>query len=143
MTTVDIIRRLSIRYGKGELVEVAAGSPPPYWRMLIPRLIDNDDKVEITVEYWLQQKGRNHPPLAHYATPGFEFAPKENDRLFAAIIPLQKPYLWPDDRLSPTELWLQTMSFQLDIHNGSEKINPSVATGVRLHLATAQLELVG
>lgn len=143
MTNVDIIRRLSIRYGKGELIEVSPGCPPPYWRAILPRILESNDQPEITIEYWLQHSGRNHPPLHQYATPGFEFAAKENDRLFAAIIPPQKNYLWPDDKVSPKELWIHTLSFQLDIHNGPEQLNPSIQSGVRLYLGTGQLELVG
>jgi len=146
MTTAGIIRRLSIRYGVGELIEVemSPGSIQPHWHAVLQQINRRpDDDVEVRVDYWLSNSGHRHPSLCQFSTPGFEYAPKEGDLLYAVTIPVLKPYFWTDDSVHPTELQIQSLQFQLDIHNGTEKPNPSTQTGIRLHLATAQLELLG
>ena len=144
MTTAGIIRRLSIRYGKGELIDVAPGCTPPYWRAVLQQINRHkDNEVQIKVDYWLDKRGHPHPALTNFSTPGFEYTPKDGDLLFAAVIPVLRPYFWPDDPINPTELMMESLRFQLDIHNGTEKPDLTTQTRVRLHLATAQLELVG
>ena len=146
MTTAGIIRRLSIRYGVGELIEVemSPGSIRPHWHAILQDIgRHTKNELQVKIDYWLNDRGHHHPALDRFITPGFEYTPKEGDLLFAVIIPVLRPYFWADDPLHPTELQIQSLNFQLDIHNGTEKPNPSTQTGIRLHLATAQLELLG
>jgi hypothetical protein len=153
MTDTGIVRRLSIRYGNGELIspdfriDPETGelmSLPPHWHTELRRMAESDN-VEVKVEYWLENSHGKRPPLRDYVTEGFDSQPAWNDELFAVIIPLHHPrhYLKTDDLSSPTQIRMQSLDFQLDIHNRNNKRRPACQTEVNLHLATAHLELLG